>query len=172
MKRTTVWLVAGLAIAALVPALAAEKKEREKGTLQAQRAGWMMGMYVGEEKGQPYPFVLQLDPDCDAKAKGVRTGDELIKVDKQETTPLNRLFDRVNGLRPGKEIEVWLRRGAQTLRLDVRVPKNPGAPDADQNAKSSKKKDDDQAGADGKKDDKKKGKNKGPVVIKPIPSTD
>ena len=146
---------------------AADKGDKKpRGTFQAHRAGWMLGMYVGEEKGQPFPFILQVDEKSDAKLKGIRAGDELIKFDNLDTNlSLQRVFDRANELRPGKMITVWVRRGSQTLRMELRVPRDPGA-----SAEASAKKEGDKdAEATDEKDKKKKKKDR-PVVIKPIPS--
>ena len=67
MTRFNRWLIAGMAcltLAGIQPSQAKSKKER--GVFHAERAGWMLGMYVGEQKGYPYPFVLQLDQESDA----------------------------------------------------------------------------------------------------------
>jgi C-terminal processing protease CtpA/Prc len=134
----------------------------------------MLGMYVGEEKGYPYPFVLQLDEQSDAKQKGIRTGDELIRFEEEEIRDLPSLFEKATKLRAGREVPLWVRRGSQTLQFRVRVPRNPGAPPATDKDKASEKKSEKpdekaDASADGDKKSKKS-KKKGPVVIKPIPT--
>src|SRR5687768_17012380 len=91
-------LVAGAALS--TPAMAADKEKKDRLTLKAQRAGWMLGMYIGEQNSHPHPFVLKVDPDGDAAKKGIRPGDELIRFDGLETDPLWRVFERANGLRP------------------------------------------------------------------------
>lgn len=170
-------VAAALALGALAAPSAGEAKEKkDRLTLRAQRAGWILGMYVGEERAQPHPFVLQVDPASDAKAKGVRPGDELIRFDDLETDPLWRVFERANELRPGKEVHAWFRRGVQTIRVTLRVPKDPGAAaseKSDEKAKEAKEKG--EKGAESGEqtaEDKKKKKKKPPVVIKPIPAPD
>ena len=161
MNRLTAWLIAGVTAATATAAFAQDGK-KPRGTFQAQRAGWMLGMYVGEEKGQPYPFVLQVDPKSDAHRKGLRSGDEIMRFQDEEAAPLWRVFDRVNKLRAGKEVTLWARRGSQTLQFQVRVPENPGAAPVD---KPEEKKDGEKT-----KDEGKKARPKKPVVIKPIPT--
>lgn len=182
MRKVMGWLVVGAAVAAAtgIPTRSFAKEKKSTLLLAPQRAGWMLGMYVGEEKTKPYPFVIQVDADSDAKSKGIRQGDELIRFDNEETTNgLNHIFDRVNKMRPGSDVGLWIRRGSQTLQFQVRVPKDPGAAGsdkpADKSTKEAKGKDakdkgsDDQASTDDKKTSKKK---KAPVIIKPIPSGD
>jgi len=173
MKRFASWLVAGVLaggfLMAPVATLAKEKKDRL--TLQAQRAGWLMGMFLGEEKGSPNPFVLKVDPDSDAQLKGVRAGDELIRFDGQEANPLSRVFERGNDIRPGKEVQVWFRRGVQPIRVSLVVPKVAGAAPADKPEKDDKaEKKEKDAGTEEQPADGKKKKKKSPVVIKPIPA--
>jgi predicted metalloprotease with PDZ domain len=173
MTRSIGWLLAGAlvlgATASPGVSFAKDKEKKDRLTLQAQRAGWLLGMYIGEEKAQPNPFVVEVDPKSDAKIKGIRPGDELIRFDGMEADPLWRVFDRANELRPGKEIQVWLRRGVQVIRVSLIVPKSPGAAPAEKGEEKAEKKTDpgtdDQAA-----DDKKKKKKKSPVVIKPIPA--
>jgi hypothetical protein len=173
MNRVTRSLLAAALIAVIAaPAMAGDgetkKKKNRSGeaVLTAERAGWMMGLYVGEEKQKPYPFVIQVDRASDAYLKGIREGDELIKFDGLETQPLWRVFDQVNRTRPGREITLWVRRGAETLRYFVRVPKDPGAPPGER-VEKPKKTDEPATGEDGM--EKKKKKKKPPVVVKPIP---
>ena len=147
-----------------------KRKRSTRGTFQAQRAGWMLGMYVGEQKGFPYPFVLQLDETSDAKAKGIRVGDELMRVNDEEVRSLPSIFEKALKMKPGRELKLWMRRGSQTLQFDVVVPKHPGSPDA---GKEKQAKDGDKDATTGEEGDgkKPKGKKKSPgVIIKPIPS--
>src|SRR4051812_26257450 len=67
MDRVTRWLVAGAALAAVAAPMAAHAKGASY--LRAERAGWMMGMYVGEKKDQPFPFIIQVDKAGDAYRK-------------------------------------------------------------------------------------------------------
>jgi len=168
MRTISLRLAAALlALAALSGPAAAQEKKKEKATyLRAERAGWMMGMYVGEKKVALYPFVLQVDRDSDAFLKGIREGDEIVKFNGVEGNPLWRVFDEVNRQPSGREVVMWVRRGAETLRFYVRVPADPGAPPSDK-AKTAKK-DKGAEGEDGK-DGKKKPKKKPPIVVKPIP---
>jgi predicted metalloprotease with PDZ domain len=185
MNRVTGWLMVGAAALCVAVGVRAEEMpkpeeapkkteeapKKKKGTFQAQRAGWMLGMYIGEEKGFPYPFVLQVDPESDAKAKGIRQGDELIRFDDQETSPLSRVFDRVNRLRPGRHITLWMRRGSQTLQFEIRVPRDPGAgPGTGEREEKKKAEKKDEQSADGQDKKEKKKEKKPPVVVKPIPA--
>ena len=70
--------------------------------------------------------------------------------------------------RAGREITIWMRRGAETRRFFVRVPKDPGAPPGDKVEKNAKKTDEGTP-EEGDAKDKNKKKKKPPVVIKPIP---
>ncbi|HTE18081.1 MAG TPA: S1C family serine protease [Armatimonadota bacterium] len=176
MKRIHVWLMVGVAAAGIAGAATecraadGEKKKKNKLTLQAQRAGWLMGMQVGEDRTKPYPFVLNVDPEGDAKAKGIRPGDELIRFDGDETMPVFRIFDRVNRMPKGREVPIWVRRGVETIRFMVRVPRNPGAPPVDKPEEAKAAKTDETAGGATDAEKKKKTKKKGPIVIKPIPA--
>jgi hypothetical protein len=167
LTRCALAAVVAVAAAAPMAVQAQKKKPGGEAVLTAERAGWMMGMYVGEQKGKPYPFVLQVDRASDAYLKGVREGDELIKFNGLETQPLWRVFDEVNRQRSGREIVVWMRRGAETRRFYVRVPKDPGAPPSEVVDKNAKK--GDETPVEGEDPDKKKKKKKPPVVVKPIP---
>lgn len=163
------WLLTGVAMLIAAGASAAEDGKKKRGQLQANRAGWMLGMYVGEERGQPYPFVLEVAPKSEAKIKGIRAGDELIRLNDQETSPLKEAFERANRLRPGRYVDVWVRRGVQTIKVELRVPKTANAAEA--NAKDKDGDEEEKNGkeaGEGKK--KKKKKKRGPVVIKPIPA--
>ena len=167
MNRVTRVWVTGAAVLALGAPLAAYAAKPAV-YLKAERAGWMMGMYVGEKKQAPYPFVLQVDKGSDAYIKGLREGDEIIRFNGNETTPLWRLFDDVNRSRPGREMTIWVRRGAETHRFFVRVPKDPGAPPVEKVTKKKPAEGEESAeNADGKE---KKKKKKPPVVVKPIPA--
>src|SRR3982751_2257532 len=55
------------------------KPERKKGTYYADRAGWLMGMFIGEDKANQYPVVFQVAPKSEAKEQGIRAGDEIMK---------------------------------------------------------------------------------------------
>ncbi len=167
MKTFARWLITGVAVLIATGASAAEDGKKKRGQLQANRAGWMLGMYVGEERGQPYPFVLEVAPNSEAKIKGIRAGDELIRLNDQETSPLKEAFERANKLRPGRYVDVWVRRGVQTIKVELRVPKTANAAEDSANAKEKDEKDGEDAGDEKKK---KKKKKRGPVVIKPIPA--
>jgi hypothetical protein len=170
MKSAARWLAVGLAVAWLGGGAGAEEK-RAKGTFQAERAGWMFGMFVGEEKGQPYPFVVQVDPNGEAKRRGIRKGDELLRFQEEPIQDLPRFFEQVNRLSPGRQVTFWIRRGVQTLRFELRVPKDLGAKPED-TAKAAKAKEESKGdeAKDPADEAKKKPKKKPPIVIKPIPS--
>ena len=183
MRKVMGWLVVGAAVAAAtgIPTRSFAKDKMSTHQQTPQRTRRKQGKNEGEEKTKPYPFVIQVDADSDAKSKGIRQGDELIRFDNEETTNgLTHIFDRVNKMRPGSDVGLWIRRGSQTLQFQVRVPKDPGAAGSDKpsdkSTKETKSKDkdkdknsDDQASTDDKKNSKKK---KSPVIIKPIPSGD
>ena len=188
MKRLTILALAGAAALGVVAAHAADKPKKQKGTLEASRAGWLMGMYVGEDKNNFYPFVIQVDKDGDAFAKGVREGDEIIRFDGQETSPIQRLFRNADSIYPGHEVTMWVRRGVETYHFDFRMPKEAHLSpeqrqakeaEADKKSKKNDKKQaksdkNDKSGTDENGDDKgkKKDPKKGPIVIKPIPAPD
>lgn len=167
MNRVTRVLLAAAAITVLGAPVAAFAQKKAL-LLKAERAGWMMGMYVGEKAQNPHPFVLQVDKASDAYRKGIREGDELIRFNGYETTPLWRVFDEVNRTRPGREMTIWVRRGAETLRYFVRVPKDPGAPPGEK-VEASKKKEGEET-AEGTDDKNKKKSKKKTIVVKPIPA--
>lgn len=171
MHRVALCALAAMLTGAVIaaPAQSADKEKKDRLTLKAQRAGWMLGMYIGEQNSQPHPFVLKVDPDGDAAKKGIRPGDELIRFDGLETDPLWRVFERANGLRPGKEVAVWFRRGVQTLRVNVTAPKTPGLEPTEKSEDEAKSKGK-QADSENSGEEKKKKKKKPPVVIKPIPA--
>lgn len=142
------------------------KPERKKGVYYADRAGWLMGMFIGEDKANQYPIIFQVAPKSEAKEAGIRAGDEIMRFNDDSAVPLKKLFDRVNETKPGRQVKLWIRRGGQTLQFAISMPENPGAtPEEEAAAVKTKKSDDDQA-----KDEKKKKKKKAPVVIKPIPA--
>ena len=152
MEKPMRWsfvLAAGVAGLLFLPADAAKK-----GTFEADRAGWMLGLYVGEEKGKPYPFVLDIDKTSDAKKKGVRVGDEIISIEEMKSKPLKPLYEAANKLKPGKQITMWIRRGSQELMLQFQVPRDAGSATAEEPEK---------------KPEEKKPKKKKPIVFKPIP---
>ena len=186
MNRVSRFLLGTALILAVVPVIAAEdkekteetkpeekkekveapKRERKKGVYQANRAGWLMGMFIGEDPANAYPVVLQVSPKSEAKEQGIRGGDEIMRFNDEPAVPLKKLFDRVNDTKPGRLVKLWIRRGGQTLQFTISMPEHPGAtPEEEAAAVKTKKSDDDQA-----KDEKKKKKKKPPVVIKPIPT--
>lgn len=176
MRRFAVVALAATLAASFAPAVLAKSKKIKspikRGTLKAEKAGWLLGMYVGIEEGKPYPFVIQVDRASDAKMLGIKPGDELIRWEGKETMPLWHLFDMVNDMPTGQYGALWIRRGAETLHYDMRIPRERNAPPAeDQDTASSKE---DKGDSDKSSGDKKsKGKKKeGPVVIKPIPGED
>lgn len=144
--------------------------KKKKGTYQAQRAGWMLGMYVGEQKGFPYPFILQIDETSDAKDRGIRVGDELMRLNDEEVRSLPATFEKALKLKPGRMAKLWIRRGSQTLPFEIQVPKHPGSAEAgkEKQAKDSEK--DAAAGEEGDGKKSKKKKKTGGVIIKPIPA--
>ncbi len=154
--------MAGPASAGEDPAKPGKSAEKPKGAYLANRAGWMMGMYIGEEKGRPYPFVLQVDPNSQAKDEGIRVGDELMKLDDVEGSPLSRVFNKINGMKANRRVTLWIRRGAQTMMFELTVPKNAGASPEETAAQAGT---DTRAPEDKSKTKKKKDK---PIVIKPI----
>ncbi|MBM3458226.1 MAG: PDZ domain-containing protein [Armatimonadetes bacterium] len=166
-RRELLGSLVGATVGLVSAAAAQEAPKKPRGTFQAERAGWLLGMYVGEERGLRHPFVTELDPKGEAKAKGVRSGDEIIRLNEEEVLDLGRFHKRIKELRAGEFIELWVRRGGQTLRFEMRVPKN-HAPLPEDPEKAQQAKD---AAANPEEDKKKKGKKKrGPVVIKPIPA--
>ena len=170
MKRLTSGVLALVTTVAVTGALAQEGAKKKRGTFQAQRAGWMAGMYVGEEKGNPYPFVLQLNEESDARKKGIRTGDELIRVQDEEVRSLPYVFEKVNKMRPGRELALWVRRGSQTLQFKIRIPKPVDPAEAAKSEEKKAKAGEEGAASEGEEGAKKKKKKKLPVVIKPIPA--
>lgn len=160
-------VLAGLLLLGAPMLRAEDAPRKKKGTLQAQRAGWMLGMFVGEEPGHPYPFVLEVDPKSEAKLKGVRSGDELIRFEDEEVRQLAPLYERVMKLPAGREVTLWMRRGSHTIQFRLRVPKNHGPAPQEAAAEKQPEKAAD-AGESGSKEKKKK-KKRPPVVIKPIP---
>ena len=188
MRYLTGFLLAGLIGLTALPTLAkdappdeekpptaeksekSEKSAKKTGYFEADRAGWLMGMFIGEQAGQPYPIIFQVSPRTEAQNVGIRPGDELIKFQDEPTMPLKRLFQRVTDTKAGRYVKLWVRRGSQTLQFEMRMPENPGAaPDPEQAAKKKSK--DGDSDADGKEKKKKKKKKRPPVVIKPIPAS-
>ena len=65
MKRFTSWLIAGVLTAGLVlvPSAGFAKGKKDRLTLQAQRAGWLLGMFLGEQNAHAYlPLGLRITP--------------------------------------------------------------------------------------------------------------
>jgi predicted metalloprotease with PDZ domain len=166
MRAPVGWL-AVLAAVTLTGAAGARDKN-EKYVLYAERAGWMLGMYVGEKKDHPYPFVIQVDKDSDAALKGIQPGDDIIRFEGQQPYSLRWLVDRVKDTAPGRQVTVWVRRGAETRRFFVIVPRNPAGPPAAKAEKPAKKPKPDET-ADPGEDKEKKRKKRPPIVVKPIP---
>ena len=160
------YMAAGL-VSLCAAAACAQEDTRRRGTYQAERGGWMLGMFVGEEKAKPYPFVTELEPKSEAKKKGIRVGDELLRFQEQETRPFSRIFEQYNKLKPGRMVKVWVRRGGQQLRFDLTVPRDPGS--SGEEEKVAKEKDGEKDGESAEGEGKKK-KKKSPVIIKPIPA--
>ncbi|MFN3651017.1 MAG: PDZ domain-containing protein [Armatimonadota bacterium] len=170
MNRWSRSLLLAAAAVFCVGAAHAEGEKRQKGVYKAERAGWLLGMYVGEERSNPHPFVLKIEEKSEAALKGVRVGDELIRFDDREVRQLRPVFERINDIRPGKEVTLWMRRGSQTMQYTLRVPKPEKAGEA---ATDEKKPEGEKSADEAKKDEKKEKKSKKkPVVIKPIPTPD
>lgn len=139
-----------LAAAALLIAAA---PVQARGELYAEKGAWVLGMFVGEGAGHPYPFVVRLQDKSDAKIRGVRPGDEIMRIDGDDSRPFKRHFERLSRFKPGRMVEIWVRRGSQTMKFDLRIPK--GKP-----------------GESASKDEGKKAKPETPappVEVKPIP---
>jgi S1-C subfamily serine protease len=174
MKRTAAWLVAAVAI--LSPG-AARADKKPKGVMQAQRTQWVMGILAGQEKNGFYPFVLKVDPESEAQRRGIKAGDEIVRVDNDEVRSLSQFYDRIDRAGSGRTVTLWVRRGATPLRFSVSIPKNWKATPASeaeaepQVAGARKSGDEPPVAAEPKEEDKKKKKKKKPaVVIKPLPS--
>ena len=171
MKSLHGWILA-IACAAVVSApVAVRAKDGNSNStllLRPDRHGWMLGMDVGEDGGKPYPYVMAVDASSEAKARGIKPGDELIRIDNQEPLGLKNLVERVGKMHAGSTVGIWVRRGTQTMQFELTVPKDPRAVGSDKPAdkKDKKKHSGDQANADDKKD-KKKDRT---IIIKPIPT--
>jgi C-terminal processing protease CtpA/Prc len=177
MIRRTPLILAAAMLAAVAPAgFAKDKKpKRDRDILEPVRMVWMLGMHVGEDDEHPYPYVIELDPSGDAKAQGMRPGDELIRIGEQESRPLAILHSRVRNLPRRSMVTVWVRRGAEPHRFVFRVPKNPGPVEKKPQEEGAAEQPQDQtAASSGTEADSDKGKRKkkkkAPVVIKPIPA--
>jgi C-terminal processing protease CtpA/Prc len=144
-----------------------EPEKKQRGVFQAERGGWMLGMFVGDEKGKPFPFVTDLDPQGEAKKRGVRAGDEIIRFQDEEVQDFPRMFADANKMRPGQRVKLWVRRGAQSIPIEFTVQKPKPVVDPAPGAAEAKA--DGDAGKSGEDGKKKKKRKRGPVVIKPIP---
>ncbi len=173
-KWLAAWSAVFLATAVAGGIRADDKGGGSKGKLRAERAGWMLGMLIGEERAQRFPFVTKVDPKSDAFLKGLKEGDEIYRFEDDPVDDLPEFFDRVQKVKPGRSVSLWVRRGGQTLHFDVIQPKPQTEAEADAAANADGKKGSDAKGKsdEGEKSDKKDKKDKKkrpPVVIKPVP---
>ncbi|MBI3911443.1 MAG: PDZ domain-containing protein [Armatimonadetes bacterium] len=161
------WQKFGLALLAsallAAPAVAQQESEaraEEKG-VHAEVTGWFYGMYLGENQGAPFPFVLEVDPQGAARRAGVRRGDEILRFQDQEVRSLRELHREMSRLKPGDRVKLTIRRSAQTLMFEFTVPENPTA---QPQAKTARKERDHAKSATPKKKSRKP-----PIVLKPLP---
>lgn len=162
-------LAVGVALAVSGGAWSAGKSRRAD--LVAERAGWYLGLYLGEERGAPYPFVLEVPGESEGARVGIRPADEIVRVGEEEVRSLKDLLRDGEKLRKGRRVELWIRRGSQTLQFVLVAPDPARAqkPGTAEGVAQSPEKDDPGKPEDGKA---KKKKKKSPIVIKPIPAPD
>lgn len=89
----------------------------------------------GPPEGVPTPFagafgarVEQVVPDTPAEEAGLQKGDVILAVDGRRITPERSLADLIARYRPGDEVTLTVRRGNETLELQVRLGEHPEHP--------------------------------------------
>lgn len=63
--------------------------------------------------------IAQVMPDSAAEKAGVRTGDQVVKVDDKPIGGRQELVDTIRGYMPGEQIRVVVRRGEEEVTLHV-----------------------------------------------------
>jgi serine protease Do len=77
------------------------------------------------------PIVVGVDPNGPAKRVGIRPGDQLLELDGQPTPGAAAVGALLAGRHPGQRVELMVRHGGRTRRVDLRLGQLPaptGAP--------------------------------------------
>ena len=61
----------------------------------ASREAWVYGIHLGENGGAGHPFVIEVNRKSPAKLAGLKTGDEIVRI---QDAPVRGLHDAVRAL--------------------------------------------------------------------------
>jgi C-terminal processing protease CtpA/Prc len=170
MHRWMIWMFAGMvAAASFAPAVDAQGIRGVE--FVAQRLAPILGMSVGEHRNRPHPFVVEVEEKSEAQIKGLRPGDELIRLNDRPIQSLQRLTEDIKRLRPGQQAQIWVRRGALNLRVDLTVKRIPKAEPVENDEDDEDEEDRPRRSEEQPKDEgkNKKKDRKPPVQVKPLP---
>jgi membrane-associated protease RseP (regulator of RpoE activity) len=99
------------------------------GDIQAQevasREAWVYGIHLGENGAAGHPFVIEVNRKSPAKLAGLKTGDEIIRI---QDAPVRDLHDAVRTLNDqprGRIVKIYADRGAVPVSVEFFCPGRP-----------------------------------------------
>jgi S1-C subfamily serine protease len=70
--------------------------------------------------------VSEVYPDTPAVAAGIRSGDEVVKIDNRPVRRLEDIYERLGTADPGQQVSLELRRGGESVTATIElVPRTP-----------------------------------------------
>ncbi|MGE5192989.1 MAG: PDZ domain-containing protein [Deltaproteobacteria bacterium] len=122
LKRMTVrfpWPIVYVTDGVNVPAEAIENLQRAVPQLRIEGRGKaMLGVSCGPERPCR---VGRVQPNSAAEKAGIEVGDVILKYDGEALENFERLIEITRSHKPGDKIELEVRRGEETIRLEARL---------------------------------------------------
>lgn len=134
MRRlmTVLLFLAGLSFVAL-PALRADdtkksdesKKEQKKDGAKAEGKHGFLGIQLGGEAEDGKVTIQGVQPDGPAEKAGIKAGDVLLKIGKQEVKDVQAVVKTVGAAKPGDKLKLTIERDGKEKTITVTLAEKP-----------------------------------------------